>query len=46
MLYYIYEVAFSFRTTYASTLTVVLLRVLALIAVGQFFFLDKRVHYQ
>lgn len=47
LLYYIYEVAFSFLDqAYASTLTVVLLIVLALIAVGQFFFLDKRVHYQ
>lgn len=47
LLYYIYEVAFSFLDqAYASTLTVVLLAVLALIAVGQFFFLDKRVHYQ
>lgn len=47
LLYYIYEVAFSFLDqAYASTLTVVLLVALALIAVGQFFFLDKRVHYQ
>jgi sn-glycerol 3-phosphate transport system permease protein len=47
LLYYIYEVAFSFLDqAYASTLTVVLLVVLALIAVGQFVFLDKRVHYQ
>ena len=47
LLYYIYEVAFSFLDqAYASTLTVVLLTVLALIAVGQFFFLDKRVHYR
>ena len=47
LLYYIYEVAFSFLDqAYASTLTVVLLLVLALIAVGQFVFLDKRVHYQ
>ena len=47
LLYYIYEVAFSFLDqAYASTLTVVLLVVLALIAIGQFVFLDKRVHYQ
>lgn len=47
LLYYIYEVAFSFLDqSYASTLTVVLLAVLALIAVGQFAFLDRRVHYQ
>ena len=47
LLYYIYEVAFSFLDqAYASTLTVVLLLMLALIAVGQFYFLDKRVHYR
>ena len=47
LLYYIYEVAFSFLDqAYASTLTVVLLVTLALIAIGQFVFLDKRVHYQ
>ena len=47
LLYYIYEVAFSFLDqAYASTLTVVLLASLALIAIGQFVFLDKRVHYQ
>jgi sn-glycerol 3-phosphate transport system permease protein len=47
LLYYIYEVAFSFLDqAYASTLTVVLLIVLGLIGVGQFFFLDKRVHYR
>ena len=47
LLYYIYEVAFSFLDqSYASTLTVVLLLALALIAVGQFYFLDKRVHYR
>ena len=47
LLYYIYEVAFSFLDqAYASTLTVVLLITLALIAIGQFVFLDKRIHYQ
>ena len=47
LLYYIYEVAFSFLDqTYASTLTVVLLATLAIIAIGQFVFLDKKVHYQ
>lgn len=47
LLYYIYEVAFNFLDqSYASTLTVVLLVVLAVIAVGQFVFLDKRVHYR
>ena len=47
LLYYIYEVAFSFLDqAYASTLTVILLGTLALIAIGQFLFLDKKVHYQ
>ena len=47
LLYYIYEVAFSFLDqAYASTLTVILLAVLAIIAIGQFVFLDKKVHYQ
>ncbi len=47
LLYYIYEVAFSFLDqAYASTLTVVLLALLALLAVGQFTILDKRIHYR
>ena len=47
LLYYIYEVAFSFfDQAYASTLTVVLLAVLAIIAIGQFVILDKRIHYR
>ncbi len=47
ILYYIYETAFSFLdTSYASALTVVLLIALALAALGQFFFMDKRVHYR
>ncbi|KKJ76466.1 ABC transporter permease [Kiloniella litopenaei] len=47
LLYYIYEVAFSFLDqAYASTLTVILLAILAIIAIGQFVFLDKKVHYQ
>ncbi len=47
LLYYIYEVAFSFLDqAYASTLTVVLLSTLAVIAISQFVFLDKKVHYQ
>ena len=47
LLYYIYEVAFNFfHQSYASTLTVVLLVVLAIIALGQFILLDKRVHYR
>jgi sn-glycerol 3-phosphate transport system permease protein len=47
LLYYIYEVAFSFfDEAYAATLTVVLLATLALIAIGQFLILDKRIHYR
>ncbi len=47
LLYYIYEVAFSFLDeAYAATLTVVLLAVLAVIAVGQFVILEKRIHYR
>ena len=47
LLFHIYQVGFSFWDTgYAAALTVVLLLVLALVAIGQFVFLDKRVHYQ
>ncbi len=47
LLYYIYEVAFSFLDqAYASTLTVVLLAALAVIAITQFVILDKRIHYR
>jgi sn-glycerol 3-phosphate transport system permease protein len=47
LLYYIYEVAFGYLdTAYASTLTVVLLAILALSAVTQFRYMEKKVHYQ
>ncbi len=47
LLYYIYQVAFSFfETSYASTLTVVLLALLALMAIVQFQLIEKRVHYR
>ncbi len=47
LLYYIYEVAFSFLDqAYASTLTVILLGTLAIVAIAQFMFIDKKVHYQ
>jgi sn-glycerol 3-phosphate transport system permease protein len=47
LLYYIYQVAFSFfDTTYASTLTVVLLALLAGLALVQFQLIEKRVHYR
>ena len=47
LLYYIYEAAFSFLdTSYAATLTTVLLALLAALAVTQFFLLDRKIHYQ
>lgn len=47
LLFYIYEVAFDYwDTAYAATLTVVMLAILILLAIGQFFFLDRRVHYK
>jgi sn-glycerol 3-phosphate transport system permease protein len=47
LLFYIYEVGFKFwDTAYAATLTVVLLALLAIVALGQFLILDRRIHYQ
>lgn len=47
LLFYIYETAFQFwDTAYAATLTVVLLVMLSVLAIGQFFLVDKRVHYR
>jgi len=47
LLYYIYDVAFKFwDSTYAATLTLVLLVILAALAMGQFLLLDRRVHYR
>ncbi len=47
LLFYIYEVGFKFwDTAYAATLTVVLLMLLAILALGQFLILDRRIHYQ
>jgi sn-glycerol 3-phosphate transport system permease protein len=47
LLYYIYQVAFSFfDTAYAATLTAVLLLLLALLALFQFVLVEKRVHYR
>jgi sn-glycerol 3-phosphate transport system permease protein len=47
LLYYIFEVGFRFwDSAYAATLTMVLLAILALVALVQFFALDRRVHYQ
>jgi sn-glycerol 3-phosphate transport system permease protein len=46
LLYYIYETAFSFWDQgIASTLTTVMIAVLLLFAVLNFFGLDKRIHY-
>src|SRR6478609_7170506 len=47
LLFHVYNVGFTYWDTgYAAALTLVLLAVLALVAIGQFVFLDKRVHYQ
>jgi sn-glycerol 3-phosphate transport system permease protein len=47
LLYYVYEVAFGFNDwAYASTLTVVLLAILAVLAVAQFALVERRVHYR
>jgi sn-glycerol 3-phosphate transport system permease protein len=47
LLYYIYEVGFRFwDSAYAAALTMVLLAILGLAALVQFWFIDRRVHYQ
>jgi sn-glycerol 3-phosphate transport system permease protein len=47
LLFYIYEIGFKFwDTAFAATLTVVLLVLLAALALGQFMFLDRKIHYQ
>jgi sn-glycerol 3-phosphate transport system permease protein len=47
LLFYIYQVGFSFwDTAYAATLTVVLLGILALIAFVQYGWLERRTHYR
>jgi len=47
LLYYIYDVGFRFwDTAYAAALTVALLTILGLLALAQFLFLERRVHYQ
>lgn len=47
LLYYVYENAFSFfDRTYAATITVVILLVLAGVATVKFAILDRRTHYQ
>ena len=47
LLYYVYEVGFRFwDSAYAAALTMVLLVLLGLLAVGQFLFIDRTVHYR
>lgn len=47
LLYYIFENAFSFfDTAYAAALTVLLLTILVLLALIQFGFIEKRIHYR
>ena len=47
LLFYIYETAFRFwETGPAAALTVVLLVLLSALAIGQFFFFDRKVHYK
>ncbi len=47
LLFYIYQVGFSFwDTSYAAAITVVLLAVLALLALVQYGVLEKRIHYR
>ena len=47
LLFYIYEIGFSFwDTAYAAALTMVLLAILGAVALAQFWFIGRRVHYQ
>jgi sn-glycerol 3-phosphate transport system permease protein len=47
LLYYIYEIGFRFwDSAYAAALTMVLLAILGLLALAQFAFLERRVHYR
>jgi sn-glycerol 3-phosphate transport system permease protein len=47
LLFYLYEVGFKFWDQgYASALTAVLLAILALVGLLQFFVLDRRTHYR
>jgi sn-glycerol 3-phosphate transport system permease protein len=47
LLYYVYEVAFTFQDrAYAATLTVVLVAILSSLALLKFGYLDRRIHYQ
>jgi len=47
LLFYIYEIGFRFwDSAYAAALTMVLLTLLGSVALAQFWFLDRKVHYQ
>ncbi len=47
LLFYIYEIGFRFwDSAYAAALTMVLLAILGLVALAQFYFLERKVHYQ
>ncbi len=47
LLYYVYEIGFRFwDSAYAAALTMVLLLILGAVALAQFFFLERKVHYQ
>jgi sn-glycerol 3-phosphate transport system permease protein len=47
LLYYVYNVAFKYwDTSYAATLTVVLVALMATLAFVQFHFIDRKVHYR
>jgi sn-glycerol 3-phosphate transport system permease protein len=47
LLYYVYAIGFRFwDSAYAAALTMVLLVLLAAVAVAQFWFLERKVHYQ
>jgi sn-glycerol 3-phosphate transport system permease protein len=47
LLYYIYEIGFRFwDSAYAAALTMVLLSLLGVVALLQFWFLERKVHYQ
>jgi sn-glycerol 3-phosphate transport system permease protein len=47
LLYYVYAVGFRFwDTAYAAALTMVLLALLAAAALAQFWFLERKIHYQ
>lgn len=47
LLYYIYDQGFTYwDTAYAATLTVVMVAILCVVGIGQFFLLDRKVHYR